>query len=294
MPLGLRRFGILLAQTADKCQRDNTPMLAAGLSFYTMLSLAPALWIVVAAAGAIIGRDSAHAAVLSWMTRNIGSNAAGYLSDIVDQVNESSRIATIGGGLAMFLGATAAFGALQDSLNRIWHQPDSSVLGLLATIKGFTRGFVTRRALAFVIMLLLGALLLASLLASAALTFIARYVPANLPAPNFLLQAADFVVSFLLMMLLFGTVYHMLHKKAFGKVGLWTGAALTSILFSVGKTLIGLYLGSAGLRSAYGAAGSFVLLLLWIYYSAQIFLFGAEFTEVYSRQRASQSSQPRQ
>lgn len=289
MPRSLSRIGTLLTQTADKCQRDNTPMLAAGLSFYTMLSLAPALWIIVAAAGAIIGRDSANNAVVGWMNRNVGPNAADYLAGVVDQVNESSRIATIGGAIAMFLGATAAFSALQDSLNRIWHQPDTSELSVLATIRGFARGFFTRQFLAFVIMLLLGGLLLVSLLASAALTFVARYLPANLPAPKLLLGAADFLASVLLMMLLFGTIYHMLHKKAFGKIGIWTGAALTAVLFAIGKTLIGLYLGSAGLRSAYGAAGSFVLLLLWIYYSAQILLFGAEFTEVYSRQRAGQT-----
>ena len=185
----------------------------------------------------------------------------------------------------MFLGATAAFGALQDSLNRIWHQRDVSETGLLDTVKGLTRGFVVRRALAFVIMLLLGALLIASLLFSAAIAFLVRHVPASLPAPRLLLEVTDFGVSVLLMMLLFGTIYRMLHRKAFGKRGLWTGAAVTAVLFAAGKTLIGYYLGGAGLRSAYGAAGSFVLLLLWIYYSAQILLFGAEFTEVYSRQR---------
>jgi membrane protein len=285
MPGFLKRVSALVLQTIDKCQRDNTPMLAAGLSFYAMLSLAPALWIVLAAAGSVIGRESANHVVVQWMTSNLGPNAAQYLADIVDQVNESSRLATIGGGIAVFLGATAAFGALQDSLNRIWHQRDSSDVSFLATIKGATRGFVVRRVFAFLIMLLLGALLLASLLASAALTFVARYVPSNLPAPQLMLEAADFVGSVLLMMLLFGTIYHMLNKKTFGKKGIWTGAAVTAVLFAAGKTLIGLYLGGAGVRSAYGAAGSFVLLLLWIYYSAQILLFGAEFTEVYSRQR---------
>lgn len=273
-----------LVQTFDKCGRDNTPMLAAGLSFYAMLSLAPALWIVMAAAGAVIGRDSAHNAVLGWMTRNVGANAAQYLAGIVAQVNESSRWATIGGGVAMFLAATAAFSALQESLDRIWHQPQSSDATFFAAAKGFARGFFVRQALAFVIMLVLGALLLASLLASAGLTFAARYLPGNLPAPTLLLESADFVVSVGLTMLLFGVVYHMLHRKAFGKKGIWVGAALTAVLFTVGKTAIGWYLGGAGVRSAYGAAGSFVLLLLWIYYSAQIFLFGAEFTEVYSRQ----------
>jgi membrane protein len=286
MPRFLSRLGYLLATTVEKCQRDNTPMLAAGLSFYTMLSLAPALWIVVAAAGAFIGRESAHHAVVGWITRNMGSNAAEYFAGVVYQVNESSLLATIGGTIAVFLGATAAFGALQNSLNRIWHQPDTSDSGILASLKGFTRGFVIRQAVAFLIMLLLGGLLVASLFASAALTVLASYVPVNLPAPRVLVTAADFIVSVLLMMLLFGTIYQMLHRKAFGKGGLWTGAAVTAVLFAIGKTLIGLYLGSAGLRSAYGAAGSFVLLLLWVYYSAQILLFGAEFTEVYSRERA--------
>ncbi len=276
-------------QTLDKCQRDNTPMLAAGLSFYAMLSLAPALWIVMAAAGAMIGRESVNHAVVQWITRNMGTNAAQYLTGIVDQVNESSALATIGGALAVFLAATAAFGALQDSLNRIWHQPDTSDTTLLASIKGFTRGFVVRRILAFVIMLLLGALLIVSLVLGAAITFVQRYLPANLPAPQLLLELADVGVSVLLMMLLFGSIYHMLHRKAFGKQGIWIGAAVTAVLFTAGKMLIGFYLGGAGLRSAYGAAGSFVLLLLWIYYSAQILLFGAEFTEVYSRQRVRES-----
>ncbi|MEO5925103.1 MAG: YihY/virulence factor BrkB family protein [Bryobacteraceae bacterium] len=280
-----KRMGSILVQTLEKCQRDNTPLLAAGLSFYAMLSLAPALWIVLAMAGAFIGRDYANGAVLHWMTQHLGPNAAEYLAGIVAQVNESSRLATIGGAAAVFLAATAAFGALQDSLNRVWHQPEPPDNGLLDALRGFTRGFLTRRFWAFVLMLLMGVLLLASLISSAVLTFVSQHLDMELPAPRFLLEAADFVFSVLLTLLLFGTIYHMLHRKAFGKKSIWTGAAVTAVLFAVGKTLIGFYLGSAGVRSAYGAAGSFVLLLLWIYYSAQILLFGAEFTEVYSRQQ---------
>lgn len=283
----MKRLSALIFQTIDKCQRDNTPMLAAGLSFYAMLSLAPALWIVMAGAGAIIGRSSAHNAVVSWMGRNVGPNAAQYLGGIVDQVNESSRLATIGGGIAMVLGATTAFSALQNSLDRIWRQPDPTDVSILDAMKGFARGFFIRQVLAFVMMLLLGMLLLASLLASAGLTFAARNLPGNLPAPTLLLESIDFLTSIMLTMVLFGAIYHMLHRKAFGKKGIWTGAAVTAVLFTVGKTVIGWYLGGAGVRSAYGAAGSFVLLLLWIYYSAQIFLFGAEFTEIYSRRERS-------
>jgi hypothetical protein len=162
----------------------------------------------------------------------MGPNAAQYLADIVAQVNESSRWATIGGVLAMVLGATAAFSALQDSLNRIWHQPDPADLGFRAALKGFARGFFTRQILAFLIMLLLGALLLASLFASAAIAFVAANLPGNLPAPTFLLQAADFLTSVALTMLLFGSIYQMLHRKSFGKKGIWTGAAVTAFLFA--------------------------------------------------------------
>ena len=258
-------------------------MMAAGLSFYTMLSLTPALWILVAAAGMVIGRDSAKELVIGWLGRNIGPNAAVYLDGIVRQANESRGYATIGGAIAMLLGASLAFGALQNSLNRIWQQVPSAELGILATLVDFTRQFFTRRALAFVIMLLLGILLLASLFTSAALAFLAEYLPANLPAPSLILGLADLLASIVLMTLLFGALFHLLHKQAFCVRAIWTGALLTSILFLFGKVAIGLYLGGAAWRSAYGAAGSLVLLLLWIYYSVQIFLFGAEFTDVYSR-----------
>lgn len=279
----VRGFGRLLMLTAEKCQRDHTPMLAAGLSFYTMLSLAPALWIVVAAAGAIIGRESARDAVLGWTERNVGPTAPLYLSNAIDQINEAGTLATIGGAIAMLLGATAAFSALHDSLNRIWHLDEPSELGVLASIRSFLRNFFTKRALAFLIVLLLGVLLLVSLLASSAIAFVGAHLPARLPAPNLLLQAADFVISVLLMLVLFSAIYHLLHKRAFPGRALWAGSALTAVLFAAGKTLIGLYLGGAGLRSAYGAAGSLVLLLLWVYYSAQILYFGAEFTVVMAR-----------
>ncbi|MEP6963123.1 MAG: YihY/virulence factor BrkB family protein [Acidobacteriota bacterium] len=285
MPLFLRRAATLLAQVFDKCGRDNTPLLAAALSFYAMLSFAPALWIILAAAGAVIGRQSAHDAVFNWTMNNMGPAAAQYLAGIVEQINESSSLATFGGVVFMILGATAAFNALQDSLGRIWHQPVIAEQGIVAAALDFARNFFTRRALAFAIMLLLGVLLLVSLLAATILGFMLRFLPANSPASAFWLRVADFLVSELLMMGSFGALYHLLHKKSFAARDIWVGAAVTAVLFAIGKTLIAYYLGTAGLRSAYGAAGSFVLLLLWVYYSAQIFLFGAVFTEVYARLR---------
>ncbi|MFM2124183.1 MAG: hypothetical protein RL328_634 [Acidobacteriota bacterium] len=281
----LRRIGLLLAHTIDKCARDNTPFLAAAISFYTMLSVAPGLWIVVAAAGAFVGRASARAAALDWVTQRLGPIPAQYLGQIIDQVNESSRLATIGGTLATFLAATAAFAALQDSLSRIWNLPTRPDSGIIAALKDFVRNFFTVRAIAFLVMLIFAILLGASLIAGAVLSFVETYMPANLPAPHLLLEAADFLVSTILMMLLFGSIYQLLHRRSFVNREIWIGAAVTSVLFAVGNALIGPYLGIAGLRSAYGAAGAFVLILLWVYYSTQILLFGAAFTEVYARHR---------
>lgn len=282
---GLRRFGILLIRTGDKCARENTPFLAAAISFYAMLSMAPALWIAVAAAGAIIGRQSARDAVLGWVLQNVGPVGANYLGGIIDQVNESSRVATIGGLIAMFLGASAAFAALRNSLAQIWNLPIAPSVGFFATMRNFAKNFVATRALAFLAMLLLGILLVASLLAGAALSFAQRYMPTNLPAPGALLEAIDFLIAYVLMMVMFGVIYLLLHGRSFVRGEIWVGAAVTAFLFAIGNAFIGPYLGGAGLRSAYGAAGAFVLLLLWVYYSTQIFLFGAAFTEVYARYR---------
>jgi membrane protein len=294
MGRALRRFGILLAMTADKCARDNTPFLAAAISFYTMLSMAPALWIAVAAAGTFIGRQSARDAALDWVMQKIGPSGASYVGGIIDQVNQSSRVATIGGAIAVFFAATAAFAGLQTSLARIWELPDRPTNGIVASLREFAKNFVTTRLLAFVVMLLLGVLLVASLLLGAALSFVESYMPANLPAPQVLLETADFSISYAMMLLLFGFIFLLLHRQRFKKGEIWIGAAVTAFLFAIGNAFIGPYLGSRGLRSAYGAAGAFVLVLLWVYYSTQVFLFGAAFTEVYARhhRRAGEARTP--
>ncbi len=283
MQRALRRFGILLAQTVDKCARDNTSFLAGSISFYSMLSIAPALWIVIAITGALVGQRSARAAVLNWVAQNIGTLGAKYIETVIDQVNESSRLATIGGTFAVFLGATAAFAALQNSLARIWNLPDDPVVGFWPGLRDFVRNFFTTRLLGFVAMFISGLLLVCSLFAGALLSFAEHYMPASLPAPQLLLDAGHFLISLILMLLMFAAVYFLLHRQSFATGEIWVGATVTAILFAIGNAVISPYLGRSGPRSAYGAAGAFVLLLLWIYYSAQIFLFGAAFTEVYSR-----------
>lgn len=268
----------ILKETVEECVKDNTPMLAAGLSFYTLLSMAPALWVVVGVTGAIVGRQSARAQIMDWTNSAIGQRAAQYLGGVVDKVDNSSSLATALGLVSMFFGATLVFGALHDSLNLIWDVPP--VEG-----RHWVRGFFIKRMLGFLVVLLVGALILVSLLAHAAITVAARFVPSFLPAPPFLLQFVNFLVSMGIILLLFAGIYRFLHDAMIPWHDVWVGAGVTAVLFAFGKMLIGIYLGSAGLTSAYGAAGSLVVLLLWVYYSAQIFLFGAEFTEVYARRR---------
>lgn len=279
----LRHFGVLFGRTIDKCARDNTSFLAGSISFYSILSLAPALWIVMAAMGAVIGRQSARGAVLSWVAVHVGALGAEYVEGIIDQVNESSRLATIGGAFAMFLGATAAFAALRNSLARIWSLPDTPITGFWTGLRDFVRNFFTTRLLGFLVMMISGLLLICSLIAGVVLSFVERYMPAYLPAPHMLLGVAHFVISVVLMLLMFASVYHLLHRQSFVRGEIWIGAAVTAFLFALGNAIITPYLGRSGVRSPYGAAGAFVLILLWIYYSAQIFLFGAAFTEVYAR-----------
>lgn len=277
------RSARLVGRTVEQCASDNTPMMAAGLAFYTLLSLAPALWVVVAFAGVVIGRESARAEIVQWTAQTIGLRAADLVGSLAVQVEENSSWATVLGVVSLFFGATLSFGALQDSLNRIWRLK-SEDRGFL---RGIVGGFFTRRLLAFGVVVAGGLLLLLSLLVAALITAIARFVPDFLPASPLLLESLNFTASLLLMMLLFTAVYRILHQGVFAWHDILVGAFVTALLFAIGKTLIGLYLGSTGVTSVYGAAGSLVLLLLWVYYSAQIFLFGAEFTEVYARSRRS-------
>ena len=282
MSAGIRKAGRLLWQTIDACQQDNTSLLAASLSFYSLLSLAPALWVVIAVAGAWVGRESARAEVLQWTTNMVGPAAASFIGGVLTQVEASSYIATIVGLVSMFFGASLAFGALYDSLNRIWKvppRPEGIVHGI--------RGYFTKRLLAFLLVLLVGVLILASLLLTTMVAALARMGAYLYPVPRPLLEAVNAAIAMGLVMLLFAAIYRILHDAKIAWHDVWIGAAVTAALFAAGKTLVSLYLSSAGLTSAYGAAGSLVVLLLWIYYSAQIFLFGAEFTEVYSRTRKS-------
>ena len=277
----IRTTASLFYQTFERCQKHNTAMLSGALAFYALLSLAPVLSFVVEAVGIFVGRRQARGDVIDWATRALTPAAAGIVRGMVDSGGNSSSFATIAGVVSLFFGATVAFGALQDALNLVWEVPPHG--------RGYVRQFFFKRLVSFVAVMVAGVLLVISLLIDAVISAAVKFVPQQLPATEFLLQTANFAVSMILVTVLFAMLYRILPDTWVAWRNVWTGAAVTALLFSIGKLLIGLYLAHTTPGSTFGAAGSVVLFLLWVYYSAQIFLFGAEFTEVYSVARRAAS-----
>jgi membrane protein len=270
----IRQVVELVKLTIKDSMEDNTSLLAAAIAFYTLLSLAPALLVIVAVAGAWFGRAEVQAEIVSTTGDTLGPAAAEVIRNVLQQLESHSSAATIAGVISMFFGATVVFGALQDSLNRIWQ--------VEASARGYIKDFFMKRLVSFLIVLVMGAVLFASLVLAAVIAGLSAWVPQSLPVPGFVLQAANFAISFALMTLMFAAVYKILPDAWIRWRDVWVGATVTSLLFTAGKTLIALYLGQTTTGSPYGAAGSLVVFLLWIYYSAQIFLLGAEFTEAWA------------
>lgn len=270
--------GRLLWRSVVRCFEDNTPMIAAAVSFYTILSLTPALWVIITATGAIVGAESARARVFQWSADAMGTQAANFVRLAMDRAQETTPLATAIGIIWLLSSATLAFGALYDGLNVIWRAHPPAGRGLIRT-------FVVKRGIAFLLILFLGVLVVASLLTSTILGTISDVMPTVLPAPHILLQLANLLISVGMITLLFAAIFRLLHDAAIASHDVWVGAIVTALFFEAGKILIAVYLSNAPITSLYGAAGSLAALMLWVYCSAQIVLFGAAFTEQYARQR---------
>ena len=270
----LKRFGGLLLRTAQECQKDNTSGMAAALAFYTLLSLAPTLWVVMAVAGLILGKTSARDQLLSFVTQMAGSNMTMVVSGVLDKVEADTSVATALGLVSILFGATVVFSALQDTLNKIWD--------VVPISKGMVLDFLLHKLTSFLIVLAVGIVLMLSVMLGAAIAAASRFLPPSAQVAPIIAQVIDTLLSIGLMTLLFAVMYRILPDALIQWRDVWVGAAVTAVLFSLGKTGISLYLGHNTLSSSYGTAGSLVVFLLWVYYSAQIFLFGAEFTEVYA------------
>ncbi len=277
------RFFRLLVQAAREWSNDKAPRLGAALAYYTVFSIAPLLIIAVAIAGLVYGEEAARGQLARELTESIGRPGAVLIQDLVRNTRQEGAdlLATLIGFGTLLFGAAGLFWQLQDALNTVWKVAPRPGRGLLGTVRD--------RLLSFLLVLAIGFLLLASLAVTTMLVAVSHFV--NLPALPGNLSAWQLVngaVSVVMITLLFALLFKILPdvKIAWGDV--WVGAALTAVLFTVGKHLIGLYLGYASVASPFGAAGSLVLVLFWVYYSTQILLFGAEFTRVYAERHGSQ------
>jgi membrane protein len=261
---------------------DYAPSMGAALSYYTLFSLAPLLIIVIAVAGMLFGQDAARAEIIAQLHGLMGETGATAVETMLDSVREPGKgvFATILGVGTLLIGATAVFAELQSALDRIWHVPEKKR-------PSGVWGFVRTRLLSFGLVLALGFVLIVSLVASAALAALGRWWGGWFEGWKLVLQLLNFAVSFGIFTVLFAMIYKLMPSVKISWRDVWTGAAVTAVLFTVGKYLIGLYLGNSSLASGYGTAGSLAVLLAWVYYSAQIFLLGAEYTWVYAHSHGS-------
>lgn len=289
-PVPRRRFrqiGSVAYQAIGGWIEHNDANMGAALAFYTMFSIAPILVIAMAAAGYVFGPQVAETRVLEQLSSLIGDTGAKALRDLLLSAHYSHQkgFAAAVGVITLLIGATSVFGELQYTLDRIWNTP------LEKTVVWWQ--FVRKRVLSIGLVLGVGFLLLVSLVASAALAGLENVLDSFVTQWTVILPAIDLMLSFAMTTVLFAMIYKYIPRERLAWSDVWTGAAATALLFTVGKFLIGLYLGRSSFNSAYGATGSLVVLLLWIYYSAQIFLLGAEFTRVVTYTYGSRRSSSR-
>ncbi len=268
----------LVKRAYDDWSYDNATRLGASLAFYTLFSLAPLVLVVMAIVGLVFGPDAAKGLVFEQLRRLVGSANAHRIQDVIRNFHEPSLDTWAGAaGLAtIFFGAMGVVGELQASLNQIWDVPPRRL--------GW-RTLVRSRLVSLASVLGAGFMLLVSLALNAGASAAGKYLEGVLPIPVLFIHLANVVASFAVIALVFAMIFKFLPDAKIRWRDVWIGAIVTASLFTVGNFLLGLYLGKSGPASAYGAAGSLVLILLWTYYCAQIVYFGAEFTHVYAVSR---------
>ena len=270
----------LLSLAVSNWFRHNVPRLGASLAFYTMLSLAPLLVIVIAVAGFFFGREAAQGQIVWQIQDLVGRDGAEAIQTMIRGAQRPSTgtIATVLGLATLIFGATSVVAELRSALNTVWCVPykeESGIRSLVTVLRD--------RGLALGLVLGIGFLLLVSLAFNAAVSALGHKLHRFIATPEWLLRIVDFTVSWVVIALLFAVLYKYLPDLYIEWRDVALGALVTSLLFSVGKSLIGIYLGTAGIGTTYGAAGSLVIILVWVYYSAQIFFLGAELTLAYAQ-----------
>lgn len=258
--------------------------MGAALAYYTIFSIAPILVISMAIAGYFFGAHDAQTEVLAQLQALIGDAGAKAVSDLVANAHYSDKkgLAAALGVITLLIGATSVFGELQNALDRVWQTPPQK------RSVGWWR-FVRGRVLSIGMVFGVGFLLLVSLVASAALSAFGGWLGTFMPHLEIILPVLDLTLSFGMAVLLFAMIYKYVPRESIPWSDVWIGASATALLFTVGKTLIGIYIGRSSFNSAYGAAGSLIVLMLWVFYSAQIFLLGAEFTREFAYSHGSRA-----
>ena len=286
--MSVKDFGKLVMEAASAWSEDYAPSMGAALAYYTMFSVAPLLLIVISLAGLIFGADAARGEIFEQLRDMMGETSAAAIQGLLQSISKPSEgiIGTVVGVTVLLIGATTVFGELQDALDRIWRAP-------ARTRSSGPWKLLRSRLLSFGMILCIGFLLMVSLLASAALAALTKWFTPLIYGWETIAGVANFALSFALVTSVFAMIYKIMPRVRIQWRDVWVGAGFTALLFTVGKTLIGLYIGRSGIASTFGAAGSLVVVMLWVYYSAQIFLLGAEFTWVYAHRHGSRKGQTR-
>jgi membrane protein len=266
----------VVKESFKEWSKDDALQLGAALAYYTIFSLAPLLLVAISVAGLFFGREAAQGQIVSQIDQLVGRQGAEAIQTMVANAGKygSGVLGTVVGVATILFGATGAFVQLQSSLNQIWEVEARPGLGIWS--------FVRTRILSFGMVLGIGFLLLVSLVISAAIAALDAWARGIFPGAEVAIGIVSFLIGFALITLLFAMIFKFLPDVEIAWRDVWVGAVVTTTLFMIGKVLIGLYLGNSGVASTYGAAGSLVVLLLWIYYSTQILFFGAELTQVYA------------
>ena len=275
--LDLQGLWLLAREAFFQWIDDNPFQMAAALAYYTLFSIAPLLLIVIAVAGSVFGREASQNQIIGAVQDLVGFQSAQAIQAIIKSASQrpdSGFLATVAGLILLLLGAAGVVGQLQDSLNAIWRVKFKTGRGI--------KGFVQDRLVSYSMVLGVGFLLVLSLVVSALLSAASGIVGGFLTIDAATAQSLDLIVLFVLIALLFAVIYKYVPDVRIAWSDVWLGAATTSLLFAAGKFLIGFYLGHSTVTSIYGAAGSLVTLLLWVYYSSLIFFLGAELTQVYA------------
>lgn len=276
------QINYLVKSTFAAWSEDNVPRLGASLAYYTALSLAPLIMVVLAVAGLAFGKQAVQGELVWQIQDTVGVQGAKVIQDLIKASHEPSSgiLATIIGLATLFFGASSVVVELTDALNTIWHvQRPQTKTGLASMFR-----FIKQRSISFAMVLGVGFLLLVSLVMSSFLAALGKFFDQRLPVPEYMLHILNLTISFIVIAFLFAVIYKVLPDVRLKWSDVAVGAAITSLLFTLGKFLLALYLGKSTMASTYGAAGSFIIVLVWVYYSAQIFFLGAEFTRMYSQQ----------